>query len=146
MQPTPEEDAVNSAESTAATPADPDRVLRKRHGNGPLFFVIGTIFAIATSIGWGYSVMSYSGLSGSVYHQVVSYDAGTADEASITFEVNSRDGAECLITALDDQHVEVGQERLEVEAGNRMATTTVDTIRQASTVEIASCREQGSQD
>lgn len=146
MQPTPEEDAVNSAESPAATPADPDRVLRKRHGNGPLFFIIGTIFAVACSIGWGYSVMNYSGLSGSVYHQVVTYNTDSADEASITFEVNSKDGAECLITALDDQHVEVGQERLSVDPGNRMTTMSVETIRQASTVEIASCREQGSQD
>lgn len=146
MQSTPEEDAVNSAESPAVAPADPDRVLRKRHGNGPLFFIIGTIFAIACSIGWGYSVMSYSGLSGSVYQQVVAYNTDSAEEATITFEVNSKEGAECLITALDDQHVEVGQERLAVEPGNRISTTSIETIRQASTVEIASCREQGSQD
>ncbi|MFV2196039.1 DUF4307 domain-containing protein [Nocardiopsis sp. LOL_012] len=122
--------------------ADASPALRKRHGNGPLFFVFGTVFAVLTAVGWGFSVMSYSGLSGSVYHQVVSYDTSAEDEAGITFEVNSQDGAECLVTALDAQHVEVGQTRASVEAGNRMVTTSVDTVRQASTVEVASCREQ----
>ncbi|WP_304453489.1 DUF4307 domain-containing protein [Nocardiopsis sp. YSL2] len=138
MQPTPEEDPVNSA--------DPAPALHKRHGNGPVFFVIATVFAVLCAVGWGYSVMSYSGLGGGVYHQVVSYSVPSADEAAITYEVNSRGGADCLITALDDQHVEVGQTRSSVEAGNRMVSTTVDTVRQASTVEVASCREQGSQD
>ncbi|OLT29017.1 hypothetical protein BJF83_12940 [Nocardiopsis sp. CNR-923] len=138
MPATPEEAAVNSADATPA--------LRKRHGNGPLFFVFGTAFAVVTAIGWGYSVMNYSGLAGGVYHQVVSYEVASADEARITFEVNSQTGAQCLLTALDDQHVQVGQARSTVEAGNRIVTTSVDTVREASTVEVASCREQDPQD
>ncbi len=138
MPATPEDDAVNSADTAPA--------LRKRHGNGPVFFVVGTIFAVLVSIGWGYSVMSYTGLSGGVYHQVVTVSAPSETEARISFEVNSKNGAECLLRALDDQMVEVGTERVDVEGGNRMVSQTVGTVRQASTVEVASCREQGSQE
>lgn len=138
MSATPEDDAVNSADTAPA--------LRKRHGNGPVFFVVATIFAVLVSIGWGYSVMSYTGLSGGVYHQVITVSAPSESEARISFEVNSKNGAECLLRALDSQMVEVGTERVEVEGGNRMVYKTVETVRQASTVEVASCREQGSQD
>ena len=138
MSATPEDDAVNSADTAPA--------LRKRHGNGPVFFVVATVFAVAVSVGWGYSVMNYTGLSGGVYHQVVAVTAPTGDAARIDFEVNSKNGAECLLRALDGQMVEVGTERVEVEGGNRMVSQTVETVRQASTVEVASCREQGSQD
>lgn len=138
MSATPEDDAVNSADTAPA--------LRKRHGNGPVFFVVATIFAVAVSIGWGFSVMSYTGLSGGVYHQVIAVSAPSESKAQISFEVNSRNGAECLLRALDSQMVEVGEKRVEVEGGNRMVNQTVETVRQASTVEVASCREQGSQD
>lgn len=138
MSATPEDDAVNSA--------DTDPALHKRHGNGPVFFIVGTIFALAVTFGWGLSVMSYNGLGGGVYHQVVTVTAPSADEARISFEVNSKDGAECLLRALDAQMVEVGTSRVEVEAGNRMVEASVETVRQAGTVEVASCREQGSQD
>lgn len=138
MSATPEDDAVNSADTAPA--------LRKRHGNGPVFFVVATIFAVLVSIGWGYSVMSYTGLSGGVYHQVVTVSAPSESEARISFEVNSKNGAECFLRALDSQMVEVGTERVEVEGGNRMVSQTVGTVRQASTVEVASCREQGSQE
>ncbi|MCY9787688.1 DUF4307 domain-containing protein [Nocardiopsis sp. EMB25] len=137
MPATPEEAAVNSADAAPA--------LRKRHGNGPLFFLFGTIFAVITAVGWGYSVMNYNGLAGGVYHQVVSFEVRSADEARITFEVNSQGGARCLVSALDDQMVQVGQDSVTVEPGNRMVTTSVDTLRQASTVEVASCREQDPQ-
>ncbi|WP_116245910.1 DUF4307 domain-containing protein [Nocardiopsis sp. FIRDI 009] len=137
MPATPEEAAVNSADAAPA--------LRKRHGNGPLFFLFGTVFAVVTAIGWGYSVMNYNGLAGGVYHQVVSFEARSAEEARITFEVNSRGGAHCLVSALDDQMVQVGQDSVTVEPGNRIVTTSVDTLRQASTVEVASCREQDPQ-
>ena len=92
------------------------------------------------------SVMNYSGLSGDVFHQVVTVSAPSSSEARISFEVNSRGGAECLLRALDAQMVEVGTARVEVEGGNRMVQTDVETVRQAATVEVASCREQGSQD
>lgn len=138
MSATPEDDAVNSADTAPA--------LRKRHGNGPVFFIVGTIFAVAVTFGWGFSVMSYNGLGGGVYHQVVTVTAPSADEARISFEVNSKDGAECLLRALDEQMVEVGTSRVEVEAGNRMVEASIETVRQAGTVEVASCREQGPQD
>ena len=138
MSATPEDDAVNSADTAPA--------LRKRHGNGPVFFIVGTLFAVLVTFGWGVSVMNYSGLGGGIYHQVVTVSAPTASEAKISFEVNSKNGAECLLRALDSQLVEVGTERVDVEAGNRMVNKTVETVRQASTVEVASCREQGSQD
>lgn len=138
MSATPEDDAVNSADTAPA--------LRKRHGNGPVFFIVGTLFAVLVTFGWGLSVMSYNGLGGGVYHQVVTVTAPSADEARISFEVNSKEGAECLLRALDEQMVEVGTSRVEVEAGNRMVEASIETVRQAGTVEVASCREQGSQD
>ena len=138
MPATPEDDAVNSADTAPA--------LRKRHGNGPVFFVVGTIFAVLVTIGWGYAVSSYGGFAGGVHHQVVTASAPSETEARISFEVNSPDGAECLIRALDNQMVEVGTERVDVEGGNRTVNQSVETVRQASTVEVASCREQGSQD
>lgn len=146
MSTTPEDDAVNSADTAAQTSDRSAPALRKRHGNGPLFFVLGTIFAVACTIGWGNSVMTYTGLSGDVYHQVVSFSAPSEKEADITVQVNSKNGAECMILALDDQHVEVGQERFTVEGGNRTVTANMETLRQASTVEVTSCREQDSQD
>lgn len=145
MSTTPEDDAVNSADTAAQTSGSAP-ALRKRHGNGPLFFVLGTIFAVACTIGWGNSVMTYTGLSGDVYHQVVSFSAPSEKEADITVQVNSKNGAECMILALDDQHVEVGQERFTVEGGNRTVTANMETLRQASTVEVTSCREEDSQD
>ena len=106
MPTTPEEDAVKSADEPAADAAAPAAetapALRKRHGNGPVFFVIAAAFAVLCAVGWGYAVMSYTGLGGGVYHQVVSSSAPTAAEATITYEVNSRDGAVCLIRALDE--------------------------------------------
>lgn len=146
MSTTPEEDAVNSADTAAQRPDRSASPLRKRHGNGPLFFVLGTIFAVVCTIGWGNSVMTYTGLSGDVYHQVVSFSTSSEKEADITVQVNSKNGAECVVVALDDRHVEVGQERFAVEGGNRTVTASLDTLRQASTVEVVSCREQGSQD
>ncbi|MFL1381139.1 MULTISPECIES: DUF4307 domain-containing protein [unclassified Nocardiopsis] len=150
MPTTPEEDAVKSADEPAADAAVPDEetapALRKHHGNGPVFFVIASAFAVLCAVGWGYAVMSYTGLGGGVYHQVITSSAPSASEATITYEVNSRDGAVCLIRALDERLVEVGQTTVTTESGNRMVSTTVETVRQAATVEVASCREQGSQD
>lgn len=146
MPPTPEEEAVNSADTAAEAPDQTAPALRKRHGNGPLFFLLAAIFAVVCAIGWGNSVMSYTGLSGDVYHQVVSFSVPSQDEANVTVQVNSKDGAECMVTALDERHVEVGQERFTIDEGNRTVTATFETVRQASTVEVVSCREQGSQD
>jgi hypothetical protein len=55
--------------------------------------VIATAFAVLCAVGWGYAVMSYTGLGGGVYHQVITSAAPSASEATITYEVNSRDGA-----------------------------------------------------
>ena len=150
MPTTPEEDAVKSADEPAADATVPAPeaapALRKRHGNGPVFFVIGAVFAILCSIGWGYAVMNYTGMGGGAYHQIITSSAPSASQASITYEVNSRGGAVCLIRALDERLVEVGQKTVATEPGNHMVSTTVETVRQAATVEVASCREQGSQD
>ncbi|MDT0327941.1 DUF4307 domain-containing protein [Nocardiopsis lambiniae] len=150
MPSTPEEDAVKSADEPAADAAVTDEeiapALRRHHGNGPVFFVIGAIFAVLCAVGWGYSVMSYTGLGGGVYHQVITSSVKSPGEVAVSYEVNSRNGAVCLIRALDERFVEVGQLSVTTEPGNHMVSTTVETVRQASTVEVASCREQGSQD
>jgi hypothetical protein len=76
--------------------------------------------------------------------ETIAWQVESAEEADITFQVNSREPVVCVVTATDARHVEVGQTSVEVEAGVRDVTATVDTIREASAVQVASCREQGS--
>lgn len=137
MPATPEEDAADSAAPAAPT--------SRRHGNGPVFFVLGVLAAAVFTVGWGYALLSYSGMGTGVHHQVISFSIPSEERASITYQVNSRNDAVCVITAKDARHVEIGQARAQIEAGNRTLTTTVETVRRASTVEVASCREQDPQ-
>ncbi|MFD0773172.1 DUF4307 domain-containing protein [Streptomonospora algeriensis] len=130
------EPAPGSAESAASW-------TRRRLGNTPVFFVVGLLAAVVFTIGWGYALMSYSG-SGGASVQVVAWQAESPEKASVSFQVNSDAPAECVITARDDQHVVVGQTSVDVESGIRDVTASVDTIREASAVEVGSCREQSS--
>ncbi|MDA8368970.1 MAG: DUF4307 domain-containing protein [Nocardiopsaceae bacterium] len=113
-------------------------------GSKPAIFLIGVLVAGIFTIGWGSALVSYGG-SGGVSMQTIAWHVVSAEEASITFQVNSREPVVCVVTASDEQHVEVGQARVDVEAGVRDVTATVDTIREASAVQVASCREQGSE-
>lgn len=133
------EEAVASTASDA--PVAPS--LRRRLGNTPVFFVVGVLAAAVFTFGWGYALMSYGG-SSAVSMQVVAWDIESPEKAGVSFQVNSDAPAECVITARDDRHVVVGQTKVEVESGIRDVTATVDTIREASAVEVGSCREQGS--
>ncbi|MDT0304538.1 DUF4307 domain-containing protein [Streptomonospora wellingtoniae] len=117
---------------------------RRRLGNTPVFFVVGVLAAAVFTIGWGYALMSYGGSGSGVSVQVVAWKVESADEASVSFQVNSDAPAECVITARDAQHVVVGQKSVDVESGIRDVTATVETIREASAVEVGSCREQSS--
>ncbi|GAA4944710.1 hypothetical protein GCM10023224_29820 [Streptomonospora halophila] len=117
---------------------------RRRLGETPVFFVVGVLAAAVFTIGWGYALMSYGGSGSGVSVQVVAWEVESADEASVSFQVNSDAPAECVITARDAQHVVVGQKSVDVESGIRDVTATVDTIREASAVEVGSCREQSS--
>ncbi|GAB3462675.1 hypothetical protein GCM10027570_49340 [Streptomonospora sediminis] len=135
------EEAVASTASAAPAPVAPS--LRRRLGNTPVFFVVGVLAAAVFTFGWGYALMSYGG-SGAVSMQVVAWDIESPEKASVSFQVNSDAPAECVITAFDGRHVVVGQTKVEVESGIRDVTATVDTIREASAVEVGSCREQGS--
>ncbi|MFC3997094.1 DUF4307 domain-containing protein [Nocardiopsis sediminis] len=116
---------------------------KRRHGNKPVIFIIGVLVAGVVAIGWGSALLSYGG-AGGVSMQTVAWRVLSDAEATITFQVNSREPVECLVTATDAQHVEVGQTSVEVEAGIQDVTTSVETIREASAVQVASCREQGS--
>ncbi|MUL39748.1 DUF4307 domain-containing protein [Streptomonospora sp. PA3] len=115
--------------------------VRRRLGNTPVFFVVGVLAAAVFTVGWGYALMSYGG-TGGVSVQVVAWRVESPQEASISFQVNSDAPAECVITARDNRHVVVGQTSVDVKAGIRDVTATVDTIREASAVEVGSCREQ----
>ncbi|WP_046468931.1 DUF4307 domain-containing protein [Allosalinactinospora lopnorensis] len=123
--------------------AEPAGAVKRRHGNTPIFFIIGLAVAAVFTVGWGYALMSYNG-SGGVSFQTVAWRVLSENEASITFEVSGSRPTHCVILAKDERHVEVGQTDVEIEPGNRNITTSVDTVREASTVEVASCREQGS--
>ncbi|MFC4560564.1 DUF4307 domain-containing protein [Nocardiopsis mangrovi] len=116
---------------------------KRRHGNKPVIFIIGVLVAGVFTIGWGSALLSYGG-AGGVSMQTVAWRVLSDAEATITFQVNSGEPVECLVTATDAQHVEVGQTSVEVEAGLQDVTTSVETIREASAVQVASCREQGS--
>ncbi|TDQ54824.1 DUF4307 domain-containing protein [Actinorugispora endophytica] len=125
--------------------AGPATGARRRLGNRPVFFVLGVIAAVVFTIGWGFALLSYSGsMPGQVHFQTATWDVVSDSEARITFQTNSRDGALCLISAVDEQHVQVGQSEVPVESGVRDVEATIDTVRRASAVQVVSCREQAS--
>ncbi|GLU46852.1 DUF4307 domain-containing protein [Nocardiopsis ansamitocini] len=136
MPPTPDEATADAAPTAA--PA------RRRLGNKPFFFVLGVLAAAVFTVGWGLALLSYSGNGpGQVHYQTVAWKVVSDSEAHISFQVNSKAGALCLITATDAQHVQVGQTEVSVGSGVQDTGTTIDTVRRASAVEVASCREQG---
>lgn len=114
----------------------------KRHGARPVFFVLGLIAAGVFTVGWGFALMSYGEHTG-VANQTIAWSIESDDEASITFQTSSGGPAVCIVRATDPQHVEVGQRRVEVEAGTQDVTAKIETVRRAAMVEVASCREQG---
>ncbi|WP_017556545.1 DUF4307 domain-containing protein [Nocardiopsis baichengensis] len=118
------------------------RAFGKRHGARPVFFVLGLIAAGVFTVGWGFALMSYGDHTG-VANQTIAWSIDSGDEATITFETNSGGPAVCVVRATDAQHVEVGQRSVEVEAGTQESTATIETVRRAAMVEVASCREQG---
>ncbi|MFW6642231.1 DUF4307 domain-containing protein [Nocardiopsis algeriensis] len=155
MPTNPEEDAVSSADTPAADASEATEqntegptapALRRKHGNGPVFFVIASLFAGVCAVGWGAAVMNYSGFGSSVHHQLLTSSVTSDTEASLTFEVNSKGDAVCLVRASDSQFVEVGQADVAIEPGNHVYSTTFETTRRAATVEVVSCREQDPQD
>ncbi|KUP95893.1 DUF4307 domain-containing protein [Thermobifida cellulosilytica] len=137
MPPQPED-----SQPTAARPASGTR---RRLGNQPFFFVLGVLAAVVFTIGWGIALFSYSGNAlGQVHHQTVAWRIVSDTEARISFQTTSDSGARCLIRAYDEQHVEVGLTEVSVEGGLRNVEATIDTVRRATTVQVVSCREQGS--
>ncbi|RNL82806.1 DUF4307 domain-containing protein [Halostreptopolyspora alba] len=129
-----------------ASPPDhaPGSVAKGRgYGNAPAIFVIGLMVAVVFTVGWGFALMNYTGSQG-VQFQTVAWRVLSENEASITFEVSGDESVECVVLAKDDRHVEVGQTEVEVQPGDRNVTASVETVREATTVEVASCREQGS--
>ncbi len=130
-----------------ATPSEnspePSKRGGRRYGNTPAIFVIGVAVAVVFTVGWGYALMNYTAGSG-VQFQTLTWRVLNENEASITFEVSGNMPAECVVLAKDERHVEVGQTEVEVDPGNRNLTASVETVREATTVEVASCREQGS--
>lgn len=116
---------------------------RRGYGNTPVIFVIGLIVALVFTVGWGFALMNYTGTPG-VQFQTIAWRALSENEASVTFEVSGNEPTECVVLAKDERHVEVGQAEVTVTPGDRNVTATVETVREATTVEVASCREQGS--
>ncbi|MFC7326754.1 DUF4307 domain-containing protein [Marinactinospora rubrisoli] len=128
--------------SDAAAPASGGR---RRLGNRPVFFLMGIVVAAVFTVGWGFALMSYSGGVNQPSYQVVAWRVNSGSEASISFQVNSREPALCLVSARDARHVQVGQTEVPVEAGVQDVHARIETVREASAVEVTSCREQGSQ-
>ncbi|TQN32893.1 uncharacterized protein DUF4307 [Haloactinospora alba] len=116
----------------------------RSQGKRPVLFIIGVLVAIVFTVGWGLALRSYGGSGTGVSTQTVAWKVVSDQEASITFQVSGDSPVSCLIKASDAQHVDVGQTEVDVAADDRNVTATVETVREASTVEVASCREQGS--
>ncbi|QVQ51438.1 DUF4307 domain-containing protein [Spiractinospora alimapuensis] len=115
---------------------------RRRRRELPFFalLAIGVVTVIAAG-GWGIATVSYGGGAYGVPHQMVAWNATSEDSVSITFQVNSSTDAACLVRALDERHVEVGQDEVQVDSGLRDVTHTLRTTRQAAAAEVTSCRE-----
>ncbi|GAB3207600.1 DUF4307 domain-containing protein [Marinactinospora thermotolerans] len=134
MQPKPS-DHASDADGPAPAP-------RRRLGNRPVFFVLAVLAAAIFTVGWGTALLGYSGTLNQAHYQTIAWKVDSATEASITFQVNARNPTLCLITATDAQHVQVGQTEVAVEAGLRDVRATVETVREATSIQVASCREQ----
>ncbi|GAA3741859.1 DUF4307 domain-containing protein [Salinactinospora qingdaonensis] len=116
---------------------------QRRLGNRPVFFFMAVIVATVFTVGWGIALMNYSGTFGQVSYQTLTWQVDSAEQAAISFEVNTAKPALCLITATDSRHVRVGQKEVSVNPGLHTVRAEIETIRQAATVEVVSCREQG---
>lgn len=135
MPPTPDDPASAAPGRTAG--------VRRRLGNRPFFFVLGVIAAAVLTVGWGFALFSYGGNSlGQAYFQTIAWRVVSDTEAQIDFQTNSGEGALCLVSALDEHHVQVGATEVAVEGGVRDVRAEVDTVRRASAVQVVSCREQ----
>lgn len=135
-----------SSNPTELTPetGEPAVGARRRHGNKPVIFIVGVVVAAVFTLGWGIALQSYSGSFGQTSFQTISWSVDSDSAASIRFQVNGRAPSQCLITATDDKHVEVGQTTTEVAGGLRNVTAEIETVRRATAVEVVSCREQES--
>lgn len=131
-----------SNENTDEVLSEPTPTPRRRRRELPFFafLAIGAVTVVA-AIGWGIATVSYTGAGYGVHHQLVSWNATSEDSVSITFQVNSSTDAACLVRALDERHVEVGQDEVRVDSGLRDVTHTMRTTREASAAEVTSCRE-----
>ncbi|MDS1272147.1 DUF4307 domain-containing protein [Lipingzhangella sp. LS1_29] len=131
-----------SSDSTEAGPP-PGETTPRRFGNAPVFGLLAIgVVAVLFTLGWGTWMLNYTGAGYNVPHQVIAWDTPSETSASITFEVNASAPTNCLITALDETHVEVGQDEVELSEGISTVEHTFDTTRQASMVEVTSCRER----
>ncbi|GAB3487127.1 DUF4307 domain-containing protein [Nocardiopsis coralliicola] len=130
-----------AADTAAAGARQP---LWRRHGSKPVFFFLALLAAAVFTFGWGTALVSY-GETGGVAQQTIAWDITSESEASITFEVSSDTQVSCLVRAYDEQHVEVGQTEVELEPGTRSVTATIETVRAAVMVEVASCQELSGQ-
>lgn len=133
----------NTTESAPETGA-PAPGKGRRHGNKPVIFIVGVLAAAVFTVGWGFALSSYNGSLNQTSFQTLSWTVDSGSEATIRFQVNGGAPSQCLITATDSRHVEVGQSTVDVEAGLRNVTTEVETVREATAVQVASCREQES--
>lgn len=123
---------------SASNDAPPERPRRR---NMPVFAFLATgVVALVVAFGWGAANLSYTGNAHSVPHQLVAWSAEDQDSVEVTFQVNSSEPAACLVRALDERHVEVGEDEVRVEAGDREVTHSVRTTREATSAEVVSCR------
>ncbi|PSK87374.1 uncharacterized protein DUF4307 [Murinocardiopsis flavida] len=134
----------NTTESAPAA-GDPAPATRRRHGNKPVIFIVGVVVAAVFTVGWGLALSSYNGSLNQTSYQTLSWTIDSGSQATVRFQVNGGAPSQCLITATDGRHVEVGQSTVDVEAGLRNATAKVETVRRASAVQVTSCREQESE-
>ncbi|WP_214103712.1 DUF4307 domain-containing protein [Acrocarpospora catenulata] len=123
------------------TPAD----FPERPPAGRMRFVAYAVIGLLTAImagGWGYVVLTARG-NPEVRADVLTFDAGAADSAAITFVVHKPADREarCLVRAIDTHHVEVGTREITVPAGQAEVSFAerVRTSAQATAVHVQYC-------
>jgi hypothetical protein len=121
--------------------ANEDEPARPKRRNVPVFaFLAMGVVALLVAFGWGAANLNYYGAAHSVPHQMVAWSAAGEDSIEVTFQVSGTEPVACLVRALDERHVEVGEDEIQVDAGNREVTHSVRTTREATSAEVVSCR------
>ncbi|MEW9529091.1 DUF4307 domain-containing protein [Microbispora sp. NPDC049125] len=121
----------------------PDDLPERPAGRRPvLAYIVIAVIVAAIAGGWGY-VMLAAGGNPQVNAEVVSFDVGAPDSATVTFVVHkpADRAATCRVRALDGHHLEVGSRDVNATPGRSdlRFDERLRTSSQATTVQVDYC-------